>query len=256
MSCGSDGASVIHNILAGEVFLQFKDEDVVVAVLIGVADGHVPYPKVREALANRPIFVVAAVVLDDGDVAWLSCGGALVVLFEGVVFLVNDNVWCVVIGEFPDFDLFDVGKFVPIGIPAGIAGHPNVLSLTEITRSIVPKNAQRVRALGCNCHVVVAVAVEVGNGDVHRVAVGGVGARHRRTGGRGECECGAEHHQYSEENAADSGLREVALGLHRHQYFRQALLPFNAFVLRFARHGAQEPETAMLYPKFISKFHS
>ena len=86
------GASVGHDVLTGQVFFQFKDKDVIVAVLVSVADLHVPHPKVRVALADGPVAVAATVVFNDGDVAGFTSWSTLVVGLERVFHLVKNDV--------------------------------------------------------------------------------------------------------------------------------------------------------------------
>ena len=94
--------------------------------------------------------------------------------YHWVVLLVNDNVNGVVSGEFTDFHLLDVGILVPVCISALIARHPNVLALVEIAISVVVEDGHGVCSVGRNRQIVVAVAVEIANGEVGRVAMGRV----------------------------------------------------------------------------------
>ena len=249
-----DGAAVTDDVLASDVGFQFKDVNVVVAVLVGVTDGHVPHPEVGETLADGPVLVVAAIVFNDGQVAGFTGRCTCVVGLERVVLLVNRNVRSVVAGEFTDFDLFDVSKLVPVSVAAGVASDPDVLSLTEIAVAVVPEDGDAVRAVRGDGHVVGTVAVEVTDGDIGRITVGRVGSSHRCAGGRGQGERGAEHHQGSKEYAADSCFREVALSLHGHHCFAQVLLQYNAFVLRFHGTGTQPHETAKMQPEKLPNF--
>ena len=198
--------------MSGDVLFKFQDIDVVVTVLVGVADGHVPDPKVSETSTDGPVSVVASVVFDDGDVTGFACWQVLVVGLERVVLLVNDDVNGVVTREFPDFNLFDVGLIVPVCVSALVASYPNVLAFVEVAVSVVVEDGHGVRPIGCNRHIVVAVAVKVPDGDVHGVAMGCVASCNRCTGRGGEGSGGAEHHQQRQKYTAHSGLREVVLG--------------------------------------------
>ena len=162
--------------------LKVKHEDVVVSVLVGVADGHVPHPKVSKPLADGPITVVATAVLNDGDVAGFTSRCALVIGLERVVLLIDDDVNGVVAGEFTHFHLLNVGKLVPVCISALVTSNPDVLAVVEVAKAVVVEDGHRVGAVRGNSHVVVAVAVKVANGDVHGVTIGGVGSSNRGTG--------------------------------------------------------------------------
>ena len=207
-----DGASVGHDVLAGQVFFQFKDEDVIVAVLVSVANLHVPHPKVRVALTDGPVAVAATVVFDDGDVAGFTSWSTLVVGLERVVLLVNHDVDGAVAGELTHFHLLNVSKFIPVCVSALISGDPDVLSLVEVSIAVVVENRHAVRTVGRHSKVVVPIAVKIANGEVRRVAVCCVGACHRCAGRGGKSGGGAENHQQGQEDTSDSGLREVVLG--------------------------------------------
>ena len=173
---GGDGASVGDNPLRRDVGQQVENVDVVVAVLIGVPDGHVPHPEVSVPLTNGPVSVVTTAVFDDGNVARFTCGCALIVGLERVVFLVNNDVNGVVAGEFAHFHLLNVGEFVPVRIPALVASDPDVLAVVEVTKAVVVENRQRVRAVRGDRHVVVPVTVKVTDSDIHRISMRRVGA--------------------------------------------------------------------------------
>ena len=134
---GGDWASVGDHALRGDVSEQVEHVDVIVSVLVCIADGHVPHPKVGKPLADVPVPVVATAVFDDGHVTWLASGCALVVGLEGVVLLVDDDVNGVVAGELAHFHLLNVRKLVPIRIAALVASHPDVLAFVEITVPVV-----------------------------------------------------------------------------------------------------------------------
>ena len=136
----------------------------------------------------------------------------MVVGLERVVLLVNDDVNGVVAREFTHFHLLDVSVLVPVCVSALVARHPNVLAFVEVAVSVVVQNRHGVGSVGCNRKVVVAVAIEITDCEVRRIAVSGVRAGHRCTGGRGQRCGGAEHHQQRQKNAAYSGFREVILG--------------------------------------------
>ena len=174
MGCGGDRASIGDDVLSSDVLFQFQNEDVIVAVLVSISNGHVPDPKVSETGPNGPISVVAPSVFNDGDVAGFASRRACVVGLERVVLLVNDNVNGVVSGEFTDFHLLDVGILVPVCISALIARHPDVLALVEIAISVVVENGHGVCSVGRNRQIIVAIAVEIANGKVRWVAVGRV----------------------------------------------------------------------------------
>ena len=179
MGGARDRASVGYDVLARQILFQFKNKDVVIAVLVCIANGEVPNPEVSKALTDREILVVASTVLDDSNVARLSSGGALIVGLERVVLLIDDNVRGVVAGEFTNFDEFYIGKFVPVCISALITSHPNVLSFTEIAVSVVPQNSHGMGSVRGDGQIVVAVAVEIANGDVGWVTVGCICSSHR-----------------------------------------------------------------------------
>ncbi len=214
-----DRAAVSNDTLRGDVAQKVEHEDVVVAVLVGVTDGHVPHPKVGKPFADGPVSVAASTVLDDGDVAGFAGWCALVVGLERVVLLIDDDVNGRVAREFTHFHLLNVGKLVPVCIATLVASYPNVLAFVEIAKAVVVEDGHGVRTVRGDSHVVVAIAVEIADGDVHGVAVGGVGTRNRRTGGGCQRSGGAEHHQYGQENTTHSGLREVVLGKHGHHLF-------------------------------------
>ena len=165
-----------------------------------------------KALANGPISVVATAVFDDGDVAGFTSWSALVVGFERIVLLINDDVNGRIASKLTHFDHFDVSELVPVGVSALIACNPNVFTLVEVPKSVVVEDGHGVCAVGRNGHVVVAVAIEIANGDIHRIAIRGVGACNRGAGRGGQRSGGAEHHQQRQEDAAHSGFREVILG--------------------------------------------
>ena len=190
-----DGALVGHHSLRGEVCQQIKDVDVVVSVLVCITDGEIPSPKVSEPCSNGPVTVGTSTVFEDRDVAGFASGLALVVGLEGVVFLIDDNVNCTVAGEFADFDKLDVRKLVPVGVAALVAGHPDVLTVVEVAQAVVVQDGHAVCSVRGNRHVVVTVAIEIADGDVHGVAVGGVGPCNGGTCGGCERGRGAEHHQ-------------------------------------------------------------
>ena len=216
-----DRAAVSNDTLRGDVAQKVEHEDVVVAVLVGVTDGHVPHPKVGKPFADGPVSVAATTVLDDGDVARLTSGCTLVVGLEGVVLLIDDDVNGRIAREFTHFHLLNIGKLVPVCVAALVASYPNVLAFVEVAKAIVVEDGHGMRPVRSDGHVVVAIAVEITNGDVHGVAVGGVGARNRGAGGRCQRSGGAEHHQHRQENTTHSGLREVVLGKHGHHLFRR-----------------------------------
>ena len=191
---GGDGALVGDNTLGREVAQKVENVNVVVPVLVGVAHGHVPHPEVSKSFANGPVPVAAATVFKDGDVARLTGWCTGIVGLERVVLLINDDIDSVVAGEFTHFHLLNVGELVPVRITALVAGDPDVLSLVEVAKAVVVENGHRVCAVRCHGHVVVAVTVEITDGDVHGVAVGGVAAGNRCAGGGGEGRRGAEHH--------------------------------------------------------------
>ena len=165
-----------------------------------------------KALANAPISVVATAVFDDGDVAGFTSRSALVVGLERVVLLVDDDVNGRIAREFTHFHELNIGKLVPVCISALVAGHPNVLAFVEVAKTVVVEDGHRVRTVRGDGHVVVTVAIEIANGDIHRIAIRGVGACNRGAGRGGQSSGGAEHHQQRQEDAAHSGFREVILG--------------------------------------------
>ena len=160
--------------MPGEVFFQFQHIDVVVSVLIGIANGQIPHPKVSKALSDGPIAVSTTVIFEDGDVAGFTGRSALVIGLERVVLLINDDVNGVVAGEFTHFYLLNVGELIPIGVSALITSDPDVLSLVEDAVSVVVENRHAVGAVGRNGQVVVPITIKVANGDVRGVAVCGV----------------------------------------------------------------------------------
>ena len=172
-----------------------------------------------KSLTDGPISIVAASVFNDGDVSRFTRWCALVVGLEGVVFLINDDIDGVVAGEFTHFHLLNVRKLVPVCVATLVASHPNVLTVIEITQTVVVQDGHGVRPVRGNSHVVVAVAVEIANSDVHRVAVCGIGSCNRSAGRGGKGSGGAQHHQHGQENTTHSGLREVVLGKHGHHLF-------------------------------------
>ena len=74
LCCGRDGASVRDDVLASDVLFQFEHVDVVVTVLVRIANSHVPHPKVGKPGSDGPISVVTSVVFDDGDVTGFTGG--------------------------------------------------------------------------------------------------------------------------------------------------------------------------------------
>ena len=212
MSSRRDRAAVGHDVLARQVFFQFKDVDVIVAVLVGISNFHIPHPKVRVALTDGPVAVAAAIVLNDGDVAWFTSWCTLVVGLERVVLLVNHDVDGAVAGEFTHFHLLNVGELIPVCVSALISGDPDVLSLVEVSIAVVVENRHAVRTVGCHSKVVMPITVEIANGEVRRITVCCVGTCHRCAGRGGKSGGGAENHQQGQEDTSDSGLREVVLG--------------------------------------------
>ena len=174
LGCGGDGATIGDDVLSGDVLFQFENVDVIVAVLVSIADGHVPHPEVSETGADGPFSVVASCVFNDGDVAGFAGRCACVVGLERVVLLVDDNVNGVVSSEFTDFHLLDVGILVPVCISALIARHPNILALVKIAASVVVEDGHGVCTVGRNRQIVVAVAVEIPDSEVGRVTMGRV----------------------------------------------------------------------------------
>ena len=174
MGCGGDRTSIGDDVLSSEVLFQFQNEDVIVSVLVSISHGHVPNPKVSETGPNGPISVVASIVLNDGDVARFTGRCTCVVGFERVVLLIDDDVNGIVSGEFTDFDLLNIRILVPVCISALVARYPDVLALVEIAVSVVVEDGHGVCSVGRNRQIIVAIAVEIANGKVRRVAVGRV----------------------------------------------------------------------------------
>ena len=169
-----------------------------------------------EPLADGPVSVVTSAVLDDGNVAGLTGRCTLVVGLERVVLLIDDDVRGIVASEFTDFDLFNVGKLVPVSVSALVSSDPDILPLVEVALSIVVQDRHGVGSVRGDGHVVVAITIEIADGDIHGITVGGVGSCYGCTGGGRQSSGGAEHHEQRQENAAHSGLREVVLGKHGH----------------------------------------
>ena len=136
-------------------------------------------------------------------------------------------------GEFANFDELNVRKFIPVCVSALVLRDPNVLTLAEITASVVPKDADGVSSFCGNGHVVESVTVEIANGDIQRIPICGVGTGDGSAGCCGKCGGGRQNHQCYKEQAEGAAVFEVVFGEHQHHCFGQCPLHFNAFALKF-----------------------
>ena len=105
---GVNRSTVGHDTLGGKIAEQVKNVDIVVSVLVCIANGEVPSPEVSESFANAPCFLAASAVFDDGDVPRLSSRVTGIIGPEWIVALENHDVVGSVPSEFTDLDELNI----------------------------------------------------------------------------------------------------------------------------------------------------
>ena len=128
----------------------------------------------RESLTDGERVAVASIVLKNGQVSWFTSWCAIVVCLEWVVPLEDGDIWSAVTVELSDFKELDVRELIPLCVTRGVLGDPNVVTLGEVSGTIVQENRNGVCTVGSNGHIVVAITVEIGNTDVNWVTVGSI----------------------------------------------------------------------------------
>ena len=113
--------------------------------MVDVTNGEIPSPEVRVSLTDAKRVTVAAIVFKNGQVSWFTSWCPVVVCLEWVVPLEDGDIRCAVAVELSDFKELNVRKLIPLSVSRGVLGDPNIVTLGEVSGTIVQKDGDGVR---------------------------------------------------------------------------------------------------------------
>ena len=126
----------------------------------------------RVSLSDCKPIIATAIVIEESNVPWLSCGGAVRVSLERIVSLVNYYVISCISVEFSNFNVYYICKVIPFCIDTiSLTGNPNIGALRDISSTIVPVDTDGVGTFCGNCYIHIVIAIEIAKGNFYGVAV-------------------------------------------------------------------------------------
>ena len=124
-----------------------------------------------KSLANSERIRSTSIIFKDGQVTWLSCWSTTVVCLKRVVSLENCDIRSGISSEFSNFEELNIRELIPLCISRGVLGDPNVITVSEISSSVVCKDRNCVRTVSCNGHIIESITIEICNSNVNRITI-------------------------------------------------------------------------------------